>query len=156
MAASPPLVELADFATWLGLAEFSGEDEPRAEAVLAAASALVREEARRTWVDAETGELTPVPDAVQVIVKEAAKRAWLNPEGYTAEGDGDYNYKLEAESAGIYLTEEEQRILGRYRQPRSGLWTLPTTRGEIPWRLDRTWYATADYGGDPIPWFSGW
>jgi len=130
MATLPPLVTLEELGTWVG--EDLADNE-QAAMVLAAASALVRAEARRTWVD-DGGALAEVPEQVRTITLESAGRRWRNPEGYTGETDGDYNYRQEAENASVYLLEAEQDILARLRRPRSGLWTLPTTRGEIPWR----------------------
>ncbi|WP_117198974.1 hypothetical protein [Nocardiopsis sp. TNDT3] len=130
MATLPPLVTLEEFGTWVG-EELTGNDQ--AAMVLAAASALVRAEARRTWVG-EDGHLAEVPEQVRTITLESAARRWRNPEGYTGETDGDYNYRQDAENASVYLLEPERDILARLRRPRSGLWTLATTRGEIPWR----------------------
>lgn len=128
--ALPPLVTLTEFGVWVG-DDLAGDQQ--AEMVLASASALVRAEARRTWTT-EDGQLSDVPDQVRTIVLEVAARRWRNPEGYTSETDGDYTYRQEAETASLYLLDAERDILARLRRPRSGLWTLPTTRGETPWR----------------------
>lgn len=129
MATLPPLVSLAEFGTWVGE---DLEGNAQAEMVLNSASALVRAEARRTWVD-DGGALADVPEQVRTITLEVASRRWRNPEGYTSETDGDYTYRQEAENASVYLTEDEKDLLAPLRKPRSGLWTLPTTRGESPW-----------------------
>lgn len=53
----------------------------RASALLADASALVRFEANRTWVDADTGQLVAIPDYVVTLTVNAALRGWYNPAG---------------------------------------------------------------------------
>ncbi|WP_435109395.1 hypothetical protein [Nocardiopsis synnemataformans] len=131
MATLPLLVTLKEFGEWVGEGDLT--DNTQAEMVVRAVSGLVRGEARRTWVD-EDGALVEVPENVRTIVFEAAARRWRNLEGYTSETDGDYTYRQEAENASVYLNEDEKDILARLRRPRSGLWTLATTRGEIPWR----------------------
>lgn len=128
--ALPPLVSLAEFGTWVG-EDLDGSTQ--AEMVLVSASALVRAEARRTWTT-EDGTLAEVPEQVRTITLEVAARRWRNPEGFTSETDGDYTYRLDADQASLYLLDAERDILSALRQPRSGLWTLATTRGETPWR----------------------
>src|SRR5690554_8051834 len=124
MASLPPLVTLAEFGTWVG-EDLTGDQQ--AAMILDAASALVRAEARRTWTD-DSGNLVDVPEQVRTITLEVAARRWRNPEGYTSETDGDYTYRMDDAQASLYLTDIEREMLAVYRRPRSGLWTLPTTR----------------------------
>lgn len=126
--ALPPLVTLAEFGTWVG-EDLTGDQQ--AAMILDAASALVRAEARRTWTD-DSGTLVDVPEQVRTITLEVAARRWRNPEGYTSETDGDYTYRMDDAQASLYLTDIEREMLAAYRRPRSGLWTLPTTRGTPP------------------------
>ncbi len=141
--ALPLLVSVDDFAVWLR-EDVTGEKIAQAEAVLSAVSGLVRSEARTTWTDG--GDLTDVPPEVTTIVFQAAQRKWSNPMGFSGENDGDYSYRLDSKDAGIYLTESECKILSRYR-PRSGLFTIATTRGVD----EETLYAPVQGGGDLFP-----
>jgi hypothetical protein len=122
-------------------------DEARIAACLADASALVRAEARQTWLD-DAGDLDGVPDVVEMIVLAVARRAYLNPDGAIQQTAGPFTERY-AEVAGqvFYLTDTEQRALAKYHDT-PGLWAQPTTRGDVE---SGTVYAEGD--GDPIPMF---
>lgn len=126
---SPQLVPLVTFSNWLGQ-PLSAADEPRAEAILDAVSALVRSEAGRTWVD-DGGNLEEVPTDVQTVVMQVAQRVFLNPLGFQSERSGDYSYAFPTSGpGGLYLEPHERAVLARYRATQRGLWTLSTTRSD--------------------------
>lgn len=99
-------------------------DLARAQAALDDASALVRAEAAKAWLDAEDNVTAPAQ--VITIVIKAALREFKNPDGFTSEQMGDYSYRTD-QSGGVYLTDDERRIVrqaagaGAY-----GAWTVRT------------------------------
>lgn len=125
----PPLASLEQFDARIpgGVSE---EDEARAGAVLEDASTLVRDAAGRTWVDADTGELETVPDAVVAVTIAAARRAFVNPDMVSSESIQDYSATFASASSDIYLTKAERATVRR-AAGRSGLWTLGTTRVDV-------------------------
>lgn len=144
----PALANVADLETRLGLDEdtLTGPDLARAQAALDDASALAREEARRTWVT-DTGEVD-APGAVIRVVLGAALRNYRNPEGAISETKGPFSRTLRAAETGVYLTEAEQAIIRRYRPSNRALWTQPTTRdGE---GADTLWMEDS-FGFEPFP-----
>lgn len=117
-----PLVDVDDFADWLGRT-FTGTDETRAEAVLSRVSSLVRARAGgRTWEDEET------PDEIATVVLTVATRVWNNPKGVRQQAAGPFSESYDV--TGVFLTPEESAIVGRYSASARGLWTLSTTRGD--------------------------
>lgn len=135
------------------------EDEARAEAALADASALVRAEAGKTWVD-DSNALSGVPDAITAVTIAAARRALTNPDGVASETIPDYSrtFASTSLSADIYLTRGERRVVQR-AAGRSGLWTMPTTRVDVGTDIPAI---TVDYIADPTipeevdPFLEGW
>lgn len=105
------LAEVSALETRLGLelGTLQGADLARAQAALDDASALVRAEARTTWLDAETDAVTAPAQVITIVVK-ASLREFRNPDGFTSEQLGDYSYRTE-NTGGVYLTEEERRIV---------------------------------------------
>jgi hypothetical protein len=151
--ALPPLVTVVDLRDLVG-APIS--DDKRAEAVLSRASALVRSYTGQTWVDATTGVLSGVPDDVQTVVLAVAERIWTNPSGAIQITKGPFTTRL-AESAGegLYLTDTEKAILGKYRlSGTGGLWTMQRTRGDA--YIGGTQYVPTGPppSGDPFPWYA--
>ena len=129
----------------------TGAARAQAEAAIADASALVREEARRSFLD-EDGNIV-APPAVITVVLQAALRAVRNPEGYTGETLGQYSYRRSDEDLSVYLTDAEREIVGRYRQSSRALWTLPTTRGDCSRYADTIW-VDDQYGTEPFPMYA--
>ena len=121
----PPLASVAAFEKRLGLSPgtLQGADLARAEAALEDASALVRDEAGRSWVD-EDGAVTAPPAIVTVTLK-AARRAYVNPNGFQSEQTGPFAYQLPRGETGVDLTEAERRVVRR-AAGRHGLGTLVT------------------------------
>lgn len=125
----PALASVEDLEARLGLDPDTLVDAnlARARAALADASALVRMEARRTWVD-DDGVLTVVPDAVVRVVLGAAQRNYTNPDAVVQESAGPFARRLAESATGVYLTQAEVDIVRRFRPAGGELWTLRTER----------------------------
>ena len=149
----PALASVEDLEARLGLDPDTLQDANlgRARAALADASALVRYEARRTWVD-EAGALSVVPDAIVRVVLGAAQRNYTNPDGVIQESAGPFARQLSQESTGVYLTKVEMDIVRRFRAAGGELWTLQTTRDGD--ESNTVWYQDA-FGFEPFPLASG-
>lgn len=124
----PALASVADLEARLGLdpESLEGAELTRAQAALADASALVRMEARRTWVD-ELGAVT-APDVIVRVVLGAAQRTFTNPDGVIQEAVGPFSRRYADGSTGVYLTKAELDIVRRFRPSGGDLWTLRTER----------------------------
>lgn len=150
--ALPPLADVSALASWVGQ-EIAPED-PRAGAVLSAASALVRSYTGETWV--EDGELADdVPDVVGAIVVQVAARVWSNPSGLTSVTIDDATRRWgESGAAGLYLTDAEKEALSPYvTTPSRDVGVLSTTRGEGG--FDTLYVPTGPPpSGPPFPWYS--
>jgi hypothetical protein len=82
------------------------EDFNRVEALLADASALVR--------DVAGDDFDTVPAIIVSVVCEVVRRAFDNPAGYQSETLGDYTWRGgAATNSGLYLTAEEKRTVRR-------------------------------------------
>lgn len=115
MATLPSLASVDDLSSRIegGIAV---ADEDRAQALLDDVSALIRAEAETDWVD-DSNALDSVPDVVVTICLSAARRAWQNPGGYVSETIGGYSYRVaDGGTSGLYLTEEEKRLIRRASQ----------------------------------------
>lgn len=125
----PALASVEDLEARLGLdpGTLADADLGRARAALADASALVRVEARRTWVD-DLGALTLVPDAIVRVVLGAARRGYTNPDAVVQESTGPFSRRLADAETGVYLTAAEVDIARRFRPAGGELWTLRTQR----------------------------
>lgn len=109
----PSLATVEEFDVWL-----SGSviDEDRAEAILTAASTLVRSASGRAWVGAdgepEEGLTETQSDAAHTVVLTVAERVWLNPEGAVSQTAGPYSKSVAAWAAfGLELTDSEKAML---------------------------------------------
>lgn len=106
-------------------------DEPRAQAALDDASALIRAEAGgTTWVD-DDGELleNEVPDIVVTLTLKVAKRSIVNPDDVAQEGAGSYTVSFRE----VYLTSDEKRLIRQAAgvAPHGGIGVLAVTRGPL-------------------------
>lgn len=122
----PALAPVAELERRLGLAAgaLTGSDLTRAEVSLDDASALVRDEAGKTWV-AEDGVTITAPAVVVTVVLAAALRAYRNPDGYQGESVGDYSYQYARESTSGYLTDREVQLIRRAAGfGRTGVYTV--------------------------------
>jgi hypothetical protein len=104
------LAIVADLENRLGVPEGSleGADLARAKAALDDASALVRAEAGRDWIDDEGNAVAPA--AVVTVVLRASAREYQNPRGFSSELLGEYQYQTR-QTSGVYLTDDERRIV---------------------------------------------
>lgn len=144
-ATEPSLADVQDLEYRVGR-EFGVQELGRVEAVLDDASALVRDEAGKTWID-ESGNLMPVPASIRAVVLRVAERVIRNPQGFKQESGGDYSYTRADGAVGVYLTDQERQIIRRaIRKP--GLWTQPTERGDCElWTL----FAEDSFGCELFP-----
>lgn len=127
------LAEVSALELRLGLeiGTLQGADLARASAALEDASALVRAEASKTWLDADDNTVTAPAQVITIVVK-AALREFRNPDGFTSEQIGDYSYRTD-NTGGVYLTEEERRIVRAAAGASGhGVWSprTPTAYGE--------------------------
>lgn len=142
------LAAVTEVETRLGR-QFS-DDSPelgRVAALLDDASALVRDVAGTTWIDSN-GDPLPVPGTIRYVVLRAVERAIRNPDGFSAESDGDYSYQRTGVEPGVYLTPGEEKAIRR-ALGKTGLWTQPLERGDMCW--SETVWVNDQYGCDPIP-----
>ena len=131
-----PLVGFEDFETW---ASRPVSNKPRAEAIIAAASTLVRTHTGRVWVGAD-GEVEESAtelqlDAVRTVVLQVVDRVYFNPSGNTQQATGPFSSSVSAwYSAGCYLTDDDKTQLPTSTSARPALWTQATTRcdNDIP------------------------
>lgn len=112
----PALADAQALKVWLGLSTI---DLDRADAVLEAASAIVRDVAGDDYTD-------EVPAKVAAITVQVAARMWENPGGLESETAGQWTGRYSRE----WITQAEEQTLAKTK-PTSGLWTLSTTRGEF-------------------------
>lgn len=149
--ALPPLAEVSDLAAWIGVT--LDDADPRAGAVLSAASTLVRSYCGQTFVD-ESGQLVlPVPDAVELVTVQVAARCFQGPTNganYSQEQTGPFlhSQRFAGDGGGLYLTKADKLMLADHRAAGevSGLAVLPTTRGEV--RADQ--FLPVE-GSEPMP-----
>lgn len=111
--ALPALATIEELAAWLG---DPIDDVERGDAILNAASTLIRSRTGRVWVDAAgtaDADLTEVNlAAVRTVTVLVASRCWRNPDGRISETLGPYSERLaDWAGAGLTLTEEEMRML---------------------------------------------
>lgn len=151
MATLPPLAVVDDLAAWVG--QDIAPADPRAGAVLSAASALVRAYTSQTWVD-DTGALTDVPDEAVAVVVQAAGRVWLNPAGLESVTLDDGTRRWGSGGGqGLYLSESEKEILAPHVDGGPpDLGTVSFTTGTI---ADPTVYVPTGPppSGYPFPWY---
>lgn len=125
------IATLDDLEPWLTI-----DNEDKAEAILAAASTLVRAKTGQAWVDADGVQLEDVDDddfaAVKTVVVQVALRVYQNPLGLTQQTTGPFSRSVAAWAAlGLSLTDDEKAMLPTTIDGnRPGLWTLATTRTE--------------------------
>ena len=126
--ALPPLVTVVEFEEWLG-ATLTEPDLARAEAVLIAVSALVRSQARLTWL--VDNAVSGLPDEVAAVTKQVARRVFNNPDSVKQESIGNYSVNYgNARSIGLYLESEEKKLIGAGLSNPRGLWSLRITRDD--------------------------
>lgn len=127
----------------------SGVELAAAEAAIDDASALIRAESGRSWLD-EDG----LPDErVVPLVLSVALRAFRNPDGYATETVGSWTGVFggsgQDTASGVYLTSHERRQL-QALMGAGGLVSVPVERPEML-NSDGTVYVPVDYatGAEP-------
>lgn len=139
-SALPPLATVDDLVDWIGEPIEGDADVARAGGVLSLASALVRRETERSWVEEGGGLASNIPDDVRLVTLACAARGYLNPEGMVDESLDDYRGRRIVQEAGLYLTASERDLLAPLAgRPHQGLGVVSTTRGErapfdVAWR----------------------
>lgn len=117
-------------------------DEPRAQAYLDDATALIEEETGRVFSD--------VPPTAHQVCLSAALRAWFNPSFVASEGLGDYQTRYAA-LGGVYLTPDERAELGKLKSS-SALWVQPLGRRDrLVHPLDEYVYVSDRPDGGSFP-----
>jgi hypothetical protein len=143
------VTELAD---WIGepIAADSA-DGKRAVMCLRLASALVRHESGRTWLDDDGQLVTPVPEQAAMVTLYCASRVYDNREAQIQGGLDDSQAGWKVEESGAYLTSTEKRMLSQFKaSARTGLGTVSTTRGEGS--VSGTGWVPTDTPGVYFPW----
>lgn len=151
MPAPATLAGVDELAEWIGEPIPEGSVESRrALMCLRIASALVRRESGRTWLD-ESGSLAdPVPEDAVMVTLYCAGRVFDNREAQTRGGIDDSDGSWLVDESGAYLTASEKRILSQFKGSTfGGLGTVSTTRGEQP--RSGGWVPVE--GAPPFPWY---
>lgn len=124
----------------------TGLEATAAEAAIDDATALIRAESGRTWLD-EDG----LPDPrVANLVLAVALRAFRNPEGYSSQTVGSWTGTVggtgQDVASGVYLTAHERRQL-QALMGAGGLISVPVERPELI-GSDGAVYVPVDYAPD--------
>lgn len=149
--ALPPLAPVSDLAAWVG--RDIPDADPRAGAVLSAASALVRAYTGQTWAD-DAGNLANVPEDAAAITVQIAARVWTNPAGLESVTLDDGTRRWGSSGGlGLYLTESEKEVLAAHVDggpPDLGTLSITTGTGYNP-----TVYVPTGPppSGQPFPWY---
>lgn len=135
----PPLASLETLETWMG----TSVDSARADAIISAASTLIRSHTGRVWVGAEGVEdgVTELQLAqVRDVCITVAERVYRNPDGTTHQLAGPYSRSVATWSAlGLWLTDAEKA-----RLPGAGVSGLMSVRVVAPAQARATdpyWWA---------------
>jgi hypothetical protein len=132
----PALATSADVAARLG---HDVDDEDQVQAWLEDASALARAYAGRTWLNADETELENEPADVVGVVAGMVVRLISNPDGVTQESLGQFSQSFGSDaSQRLFLTAADKLIL-KAASGRTGIGTLPTTRGHLETPRVRDW-----------------
>jgi len=105
----PALAQVSDMEARLGHTIDDANEQVRAQALLDDASALIRFEANRTWMDdtVDPPVLGVVPDFVVSLTAQAALRGWFNPAGIESAQLGAVSVRY----GGAWLTTAERSQL---------------------------------------------
>lgn len=148
-----PLATVGDLAAWVGQPILDAD--ARAEAVLSAASAIVRAYAGQTWM-VDPAVLGDVPDDVSAVTVQIAARVWMNPSGLESVSIDDATRRWgSGGSAGLRLTETEKAILDAYRDgPSADIGTISIT-ADGNTSTNTIYVPTGPPpSGSPFPWYS--
>lgn len=150
--ALPPLALVPDLEARLVAPITDPHQRERAESLLADASALVRWEAGRDWVD-DVGQLTTVPDIAFMITLQAALRAFYNPAQVSSQQLGAASVRY----GDVWLTSAERNRLADLGGTRGNMQSIQMSGGygfEGPENLG--WVPVSNYEGADTPdadWF---
>jgi hypothetical protein len=150
---TPTLAGVTDLADWLGEGIVAESPEgKRAVMCLRAASALVRKETGRTWLEANDA-LAEVPDDVVMVTLYCASRVFDNRNAQTRGGLDDYSEGWKVDEAGAYLTATEKRMLSGFRTNGNGggLGVVATTR--LPGGVDVNGWVPTPTPEVLFPWY---
>lgn len=130
MAAPVTLAGVDELAEWIGEAiPADSSDAKRAEKCLRIASALVRNESGRTWLDDSGALVDPVPDDAVMVTLYCAGRVYDNREAQTRGAIDDYDGAWKVDESGAYLTTSEKRMLAQFKSSGfRGIGAVATTR----------------------------
>lgn len=153
MASPAALAGVEDLADWIGEAiAFDTPDYKRAEWCIRAASALVRAESGRTWLDDVGVLVDPVPENAVMVTIYCAGRIYDNREAQTRGGVDDYTESWRVDESGAYLTASEKRMLsGLKPSGRRGIGVIATTRDDCG--TDGTGWVATPTPDVMFPWY---
>jgi len=132
----PPFAKVEDLADWLAVPiDESSADYKRAKGALRMASALVRSETGKQWVDDDNKLVDPLPEQLELVTLQAAGRGYMNPLSQTSDNESIDDYitggRYLVEESGIYLTGSERSMLVSLSgRAFGGIGTISRTRGE--------------------------
>lgn len=131
--ATPSLATVDDLADWLGeVITADSADGKRASRLLRLASAMVRRESGRKWLDESGGLVADLPEEVVDVTCAVAGRGFTNPNAETGVRVDDYSTYQKVDEAGLYLTDSEKDILSQFSGARfGGLGTVTVERRDI-------------------------
>lgn len=129
MADPVTLATVQELSDWIGEPiPANSAEAKRAALCLRAASALVRKESGRTWLQ-DNELVADLPDEVRMVTLYAASRVYDNRNAQTQGGIDDWQEGWKVDESGAYLTASERRQLSAYRSTGlGGLATVATTR----------------------------
>ena len=139
----PALADVPAFRVRLGR-DMSEDEQTRAQAALEDASALIRNEAGKTWVtDDQLDE--DLPDIIVTICLVAARRWWDNPSQLSSMTTGNYSETR----TGVYLTDAERSMIHREVGGGGGLVSVPAV---TPWSMNSNeWIEVVGQPNEPMP-----
>ena len=131
MTTPATLAGVSELADWIGEPIPEGVESKRATLCLRIASALVRRESGRTWVDDAGALVDSVPEDAVMVTLYCASRVYDNREAQTRGSIDDVDGGWKVDESGAYLTASERRMLAPLKPSGSGgLGTVATTRGD--------------------------
>lgn len=130
MAAPATLASVTELADFIGEPiDAATAEGKRAVWCLRAASALVRKESGRTWLQDGGDLVDPLPEDVITVTLYCASRVFDNRNAQTRGGLDDYSESWKVDESGAYLTASEKKMLTPFQQSGiAGMGTVATTR----------------------------
>jgi hypothetical protein len=145
----PALATVADVEARLGR---TVDDETQVQAWLEDASAIARAYAGKTWLNADETALSGEPADVVGVVAGMVVRLINNPDGVTQETLGQFSQSFGTDAAQrLFLTATDKLVL-KAASGRTGIGTLPTTRGHLETPQVRERFLWCGDDDDDCPW----